>query len=1096
MTQTNNPEVKGLIPKIVQAFLDSKLSLIVIILGFALGAAAVLVTPREEEPQIVVPMADVYVQAPGASAKEIEKLVATPLEKLLWQIDGVEYVYSISQKNRALVTVRFYVGEDRERSLVKLYNQIRMHKDQVPPLVANWVVKPVEIDDVPIVNLTLYSTTSNDYQLRRIGQEVLSRLTEVKNISRSQIVGGRKREIRVKLDPTRMSGLHVSALEVIKALQGADTSVHAGDFSYANQVIEVSSDSFLHSAQEVKNLVVGVHQGKPVYIQDLAKVVDGPEEPSCYTRIGFSHLYAIEKASTVQSNDFSDEDTTFQKRESFPAVTLALAKKKGTNAVWVARDILEKVDELKATVIPDHVQLEVTRNYGKTAQDKVNSLLSNLFFAVLTVVILLTITLGGREAIIVALAVPISFSLALFVNYLLGYTINRVTLFALILSLGLVVDDPITNVDNIQRHIRKKATDAKKATLYAVQEVLPAVLMSTLAIIVSFSPMFFITGMMGPYMAPMAANVPLTVGFSTVCALTIVPWMSYNLLGKRSDQGQDNTTDLSMKHKGPVWTEALYRKIVTPFMTFKSLRWLLLLVILTGLLISMSLIVFKKVPLKMLPFDNKDEFQLVIDLPEGTPMERTSSIVGDFEQYLRQVPEVTNVVSYVGTSSPMDFNGLVRHYYLRHNENLADIRVNLLDKDQRAMQSHEIVLRLRQDLEKIAIQNHVALKIVEVPPGPPVLSTVVGEIYGQEHNSYPDLMQAAKQLETIMHKEPFVTDIDDTTIFPQKKLSFLLDREKAALHGVSSDQINKTLSLTLSGMKPATVHLPEERSPLMINVLPPTKERIGRANLSQLSVKSQENTMVALGELGEFTWETEEQPIYHKNLQRVVYVTSEMAGRSPAEAILDMQAEVQETDFPLGTRIKWDGEGEWQITLRVFRDLGIAFAAALVGIYILLTVQTSSFVLPFVILLAIPLTLLGIMPGFWLLNLVTNPPIHGYANPVFFTATAMIGMIALGGIVIPNSLVLIEFIHDALDRGERLSEAIIQSGATRLRPIVLTAMTTGLGVWSITLDPVFSGLAWALIFGLLASTVFTLLVVPITYYAMYRKKHGEDTQAR
>jgi len=1088
MPQTNDPEVKGLIPKIVNAFLDSKLSVIVIVLGLALGTAAVLVTPREEEPQIVVPMADVYVQAPGANAKEVEKLVATPLEKLLWQIDGVEYVYSISKKNKALVTVRFYVGEDRERSLVKLYNQIRMHKDQVPPLVKSWLVKPVEIDDVPIVNLTLYSKTYNDCQLRRTGQEVLSRLTEVKNISRSKIIGGRKREIRIKLSPDRLTGLHISALEVVKALKGADTSVNAGNFSYANQVIEVSSNSFLHSAKEVKNLMVGVHQGKPVYIKDLAKVVHGPEEPSCYTRIGFSHYFEKTKAKDSGSIDLSDDHVSNLKEETFPAVTLALAKKKGTNAVWVARDILDKVDELKSTVIPDRVKMEITRNYGKTAQDKVNSLLRNLLFAILTVVILLTITLGGREAAIVALAVPISFSLALFVNYLLGYTVNRVTLFALILSLGLVVDDPITNVDNIQRHIRKGGTSPHKATLNAVQEVLPAVIMSTLAIIVSFSPMFFITGMMGPYMAPMAANVPLTVGFSTLCALTIVPWMSYHLLGKINQQLNPEKTD-HKNNKGPNFTETLYRKIFTPFMEFRSLRWTLMVIIIIGLLASMSLVVLRKVPLKMLPFDNKDEFQVVIDMPEGTPMEKTSSIVGDFENYLRQVPEVTNFVSYVGTASPIDFNGLVRHYYLRQGENQADIRVNLLDKDKRSMQSHEIVLRLRQDLERIASKNNAALKIVEVPPGPPVLSTVVGEVYGQEKNSYHDLIQTANRLTKIMHQEPFVTDIDDTTIDPQRKLSFALDREKSSLHGVSSDQINKILTLTLSGIKPTTVHLGQERKPLMINVLPPKTKRIGIANLSQIPVKSKENKMMALGELGDFSWKKEEQPIYHKNLKRVVYVTSEMAGRSPAEAILDMQSKVQKTDLPWGTKVKWDGEGEWQITLRVFRDLGIAFAAALIGIYILLIVQTSSFFLPFVILLAIPLTLLGIMPGFWILNLITNPPIQGYANPVFFTATAMIGMIALGGIVIRNSLVLIEFIHYALARGESFTEAIIKSGASRLRPIVLTAITTGLGVWSITLDPVFSGLAWALIFGLLASTVFTLLVVPVTYYSLYKKKY-------
>ena len=513
----NEPRPPGLISPIVELFITSKLSVLFIIFAMAMGAAAVLITPREEEPQIVVPLADVYVQAPGASAEEVEKLVATPLERLLWQIDGVEYVYSVSRRDMAIVTVRFYVGEDRERSLVKLYNKISMNMDQAPPLVQSWLIRPVEIDDVPIVNLTLYSDRYDDHELRRMGEEVLSRLAKVPDISRTYIVGGRSREVRVALSPDRMAGLGVSMLEVWQALQGTDAAVTAGHFDRTNRSFSVTSDSFVGSGREVAELVVSMHQGRPVYLRDIAQVTDGPEEPSMYTRFGFSNATEQSGGGKGKTHDLS-------------AVTLALAKKRGTNAVQVANEVLEAVDELKKSVIPDGVEVAVTRNYGQTAQDKVNDLLGSLVFAILTVVGLLAFTLGWREALVVALAVPLSFSLALFVNFTFGFTINRVTLFALILSLGLVVDDPIINVDNIQRHIRMGRRNPLSATLFAVQEVLPPVIMSTLAIIVSFVPLFFITGMMGPYMAPMAANVPLTVSFSTLCALTVVPWLSYLLL--------------------------------------------------------------------------------------------------------------------------------------------------------------------------------------------------------------------------------------------------------------------------------------------------------------------------------------------------------------------------------------------------------------------------------------------------------------------------------------------------------------------------------------------------------------------------------------
>ncbi len=1070
----NTDTPSGLIARIVRQFLNSQLSIILIVASLSLGFAAILATPREEEPQIVVPLADIYVYAPGASPQEVEKLVATPLERLLWQIDGVEYVYSMSRSDMAIVTVRFFVGEHREQSMVKLHNKITMNVDQVPPIVSGWVIKPVEIDDVPIVNLTLYSDRYNDFDLRRMGEEVLSRLASIKNISRTEIVGGRKREIRVELLPERMAGLGVSIFEVQQALKGADAAVTAGSFSRFNREFTVISSSFLSSSREVAALMIRVKDDRPVYLRDIARIEDGPEEPVSYSRIGFSHYFRNQQ-------NLTDAPLTC------PAVTVALAKKKGTNAVVVAEEILEKVSELKATLLPAGVRVEVTRNYGKIAQEKVNGLLSSLGFAIVSVVILLAITMGWREALVVALAVPISFSLALFVNYMFGYTINRVTLFALILSLGLVVDDPITNVDNIQRHIFKGRHKPIQATLFAVSEVLPPVIMSTIAIIVCFTPLFFITGMMGPYMAPMATNVPLTVTFSTLCALTIVPWFTHFMLKNHIPPKQGTGPANQDIRKG--WLTSLYSRLLMPFLESRARRIMLLLVILLLLIFSAGLAVFRLVPLKLLPFDNKNEFQIVVDMPEGTTLETTDQVVRVFEDFIRKVPEVTNAVSYVGVSSPIDFNGLVRHYYLRQGPHLAELRVNLAEKDQRARQSHAICLRLRNDLEKIAGQYGANIKIVEVPPGPPVLSTLVAEVYGALDWTHDQLIASSRKVKQIMKGEPFVVDIDDTVEAPHDKINFVLDKEKAALHGVSTSQVIQALKSAISGETVASVHTSTERQSLMIRVVLPREKRSGMIPLSQIPMKTAGGHMIPLAELVHMVQVPVAQTIYHKNLERVVYVMADTAGRAPGEAVLDMQKRLKSDPAPEGARVQWAGEGEWKITVRVFRDMGLAFAAALLGIYILLTINTGSFFMPMLIMMAIPLTMLGIMPGFWILNMIAGGPVNGFENPVFFTATSMIGMIALGGIVIRNSLVLIEFIQDAVKQGMPFKEAILQSGVIRMRPILLTALTTAIGASPITLDPVFSGLAWALIFGLLASTLFTLLVVPVTYYALYRKHY-------
>ncbi|GAB6059822.1 efflux RND transporter permease subunit [Desulfonatronum parangueonense] len=1081
MTESSSHRPSGFAAALVAPFLSSHLAGVFLALALTLGVAALLITPREEEPQIVVPMADVIVQAPGAGPAEVEKLVATPLEKLLWQIDGVEYVYSISHRDQAVITVRFFVGEDRERSLVKLHNQIMMHEDQVPPLVTGWLVKPVEIDDVPVLTLTLYSPTQSDFALRRIGEEFLARLSEVPAVSRTEIFGGRHREIRVEADPLRMAGRGISFADLERSLAAADTALSAGSLLLGNQEINLLGNAHFTSAADVAQVIVGVHQGRPVYLRDVATILDGPCEPSTYTRLAFGHEYAQAKGLPAQSVDGAYGEMA--------AVTLALAKQRGANAVTVTRDLLAAADEYQILLLPEEVYLEVTRDYGQTAQNKVDELLWSLLFAVTTVVIVLALTLGPRAALVVAVAIPVSFSLALFSSYLLGYTINRVTLFALILSLGLVVDDPITNVDNIKRHMRLGHPSPSWATMAAVSEVFVPVLMSTLAIIACFLPLFFITGMMGPYMEPMAANVPLTVIFSTICALTIVPWLC-NMLLRGQAKGESGrlreSRTVSSATGIPDWIPRIYRKVVGPFLDSRGLRMVLLFLVLALLAMAVSLVLLRLVPLKMLPFDNRNEFQVVVDMPEGTPLETTDAVLRDMATYLTGLPEATSILTFAGTASPMDFNGMVRRYYSREGGHLGDIRVNLTPKSERDRQSHEIVLAVRRGLEDIARQWSASLKIVEIPPGPPVMATLVAEIYGGPEQSYEQLFAGAAQVRELMEEMEFVVDVDDSRTAPRQRLTFVPDREKAALHGISAQELLHALRLAVGGASVAAIHSPHERQTLPVRVIMPRELRSSVADLEALYVRGDGGVMLPLGELGTFVREMEEQPILHKNLRQVVYVTAETVGLPPAEAVLALQAKLRAMPLPQGLSAVWTGEGEWKITVDVFRDLGLAFGAAMVGIYLLLIVQTGSLALPLLIMTAIPLTLMGIMPGFWLLNLLTGREVQGFADPVFFTATAMIGMIALGGIVIRNSLVLIDFIRAAVARGQEFREAVLQSGAIRLQPIVLTALTTALGVWPITLDPVFSGLAWALIFGLIASTAFTLILIPVAYYVLFK----------
>lgn len=1050
-------ESTGGILRVVQTFLTGPLSGIFIAAAIVAGVIALLGTPREEDPQIIIPMADVEVAYPGHSPEETEELVTRPLERLLWQLDGVEHVYSSSMRDGAMVTVRFFVGEDRDRAMVRLRDKIEENKNIVPEGVTGWRVVPVSINDVPIVTLTLSGRNYDGIQLRRMAEEQAARLESIADISRFEIIGGIPRVVKVEPVIENMRAMKISLPELNDAIRHANTSGTVGHISANGSEQLVRTAPVPGSAADIGDIVVKAEDGRLVRLADVAGISDSSERPTSYVR-----------------------------HNGQQAVTIAISKKAGVNAVTLARNIITEAERAKSAILPSDVELTVTRDQGKTSNERVNGLIESMIFAIITVVLLLALTMGWRESLIVGIAVPVSFALALFTNYLFGFTLNRVTLFALILSLGLVVDDPVTNVDNIQRHIRLGRRKPLEATLDAVREVLPPVIMSTIAIIISFVPMFFITGMMGPYMAPMAINVPLTVSFSTICALTFVPFLALKLLRKRAGElGSANASE-----GAPEWVRNLYGAMIRPFLSRRN-AWILIGGIVV-LLIGSSALMFFKVPLKMLPYDNRDELQMVLKLPPGSSAESTSRLVAELEAFLARQNEVLHFQSYIGTPSPLDFNGLVRHYKMRTSPHQADIRINLVPKAKREMPSHEIALRIRQESTKIAERHHAKLNIVEVPPGPPVLSTVTAEVYAAPELDHARLIRGAEALQRrLQATDPkHFAEIDSLGEPSPAHLIFRIDPDKAAQNGVSVAEITHCLDSALTGTHAGDLRISGERQPLNIRLRLSYPDRNNPDKLGELTIKGRNGNAVPLAELGTFLPAPPEMPIMRKNLKRVSFVTAETVGRAPGEMILETQYRtLKESPLPDGISVEWAGEGEWEVTLRVFRDLGIAFAVALGGILLLLIVQTGSVRLALVMMCAIPLTIIGIAPGFWLLNVFGADRVGGYDSPIFFTATGMIGMIALGGIVIRNAIVLIEFIQESEARGVPLKAAIQEAGAVRFRPIMLTAVTTLMGAWPITLDPIFSGLAWALIFGLLASTLFTMVVIPAIYLLLSESKH-------
>jgi len=1062
----------GAAGRLARAFIHSKLTPLLLVASVLLGAFAVWKLPREEEPQIIVPMCDVMVRMPGASAREVEARVTKPLERLLWEIPGVEYVYSTSSPGVATVIVRFKVGEDEERSMVSLEDKLAAHMDIVPPGASAPLVKQRSIDDVAVLAVTIWSRRYSGYELRRLAEELEEQVKQVAGVSEVVLTGGERRQVRVELDPERMMAHRLSPLAIATAVEAANARASSGAVASDNREFLLETGTVLVSARDVGDVVVGALGGRPVFLRDVATIIDGPEEPSTYVRFGAG--VAAEGPERETPN------------ESFPAVTLSVAKHKGENAVAVVSDVARKIDSLRGSLLPGDVELTFTRNYGATAADKSNELLLHMGIAIVSVGVLIWLALGRRESGIVMLAIPATLALTLTVFYLYGYTLNRITLFALIFSIGILVDDAIVIVENIARHARlpeNRGRDLADVAIRAVDEVGNPTILATMTVIAAILPMAFVGGLMGPYMRPIPIGASAAMIFSLIVAFIVTPWATVRLL-RHAQGGED---------EGESGLTRFYRRIMGALLRVARLRTAFLGGVVVLLLGAMALVAVKWVRVKMLPFDNKSEFQVVVDMPEGTPLEQTDRVTQALADAIRTQPEVTNYQTYVGTSGPYNFNGLVRHYFLRQGSNVADIQVNLVDKGERKAQSHAIAKRVREAITPIATRFGARVKVAEVPPGPPVLETLVAEIYGPD---YARDIAIARQVREIMEKTDGVVDVDWYVEDDQPKYRFVVDQEKAALDGVSEAEIVRTIRLASAGESEGLLH--DEREPEDVSVVlglnRATRSDLDR--LQSLRVMGREGNMVSIGELVRADLVTEDKSIYRKNLMPVVYVTADVAGaiESPVYAMLKLGPELDRMRLPEGYSLdqntasqpfrtdryamKWDGE--WHITYEVFRDLGLAFAVVLVLIYVLNVAWFQSFKTPLVIMSAIPFSLVGILPA------------HG-ALGAFFTATSMIGFIAGAGIVVRNSIILVDFIEQRLAEGAPLDQAVVDAGAVRFRPMLLTAAAVVVGAVVILFDPIFQGLAISLMAGEIASLLLSRMTVPVVYFLMRRH---EDRRAQ
>jgi multidrug efflux pump subunit AcrB len=1088
---SNHSENLGVAGRIAAMFIDSKLTPLVIIASVILGAAAVVLLPREEEPQIKVPMVDVMVSMPGSSAKEIEERATRPMEKLLWEVAGVEYIYSTSRDSESLVIVRFKVGEDPERSLVKITEKLRANFDRIPMGVTPPLVKPKSIDDVPILALTFHSARYDHLTLRRLAAQVDESVRQVPLVAETNLLGGARRAVRVMLDPVKLASRNLSPAGLVPMLQQANRQFRAGGLTTGNNEVLVETGAFLKTAHDVGDVVVGVFGGRPVYLREVAEIHDGGEEAVQYVLYG-------------------------SKTDEEPAVTLSIAKRPGANAISVADEVIRKVDLLKGSIIPADVTVSITRNYGETAAEKSNELLLHMGIAVFSVAILIWLTLGWRESGIVAVAIPATLALTLLIFYLYGFTLNRITLFALIFSIGILVDDAIVVVENIVRHFhlpQNKGRDWSKIAVEAVGEVGNPTILATFAVIAAVLPMAFVGGLMGPYMRPIPIGASAAMFWSLLIAFIVTPWASIRILrwgGKYSKLTEGVAVDDGHKHLASEHAEdfftILYRRMMGPLIHHTGWRWMFLIGITVMLLGAMATVGLGWVKVKMLPFDNKSEFQVILNMPEGTSLEQTTAVAREMAAAIRSEPEVTDYQIYAGVASPYNFNGLVRHYFMRRGANVADIQVNLVGKHERQAQSHDIAKRVRPAVAAIAARYGARVALAEVPPGPPVLQTLVAEIYGPKE---ADRLKLAEAVKDIFKSTPGVVDVDWYIEADQQKARFVIDKEKAALHGISAATISQTLKIAVDGETVDLLHQPEEKEDVNIRLELPRSAKTTPEELLALRVRSGDanalpepgasgSPLVPLRELVSVEHVTVEKSRYHKNLMPVTYVIGDVAGvvESPVYAIFKMNEALKKLDtrefggsgaelqilnasMPFSDAepaLKWDGE--WHITIEVFRDLGAAFGACLILIYVLMVGWFRSFITPAIVMIAIPFSLVGILPA------------HGLMD-AFFTATSMIGFMAGGGIVVRNSIILVDFIELRIREGMPLSEAVIDAGAVRFRPMLLTAMAVVVGAAVILADPIFQGLAIALMAGEIASLFISRMAVPVLYFMANKQSHPE-----
>jgi len=1042
----------GLAGRLARAFIDSRLTPLLILVSILLGAGATLILPREEEPQITVPVADVFVSMPGASAEEVEQRVTYPIEKLVRELPGVEYVYSTSSPGRSLVIVRFYVGVDPENALVRLYNKLYSNFDRIPPGVSQPLIKSRSIDDVPILGLTLSSPSLSGFELRQLAAQLEEQLKQVPDVSETRLLGGLRRQVRVELDPARLAAYDLEPGQVVQALQADNAASQSGHLDTENRALLVRSGGFFRDAGELAGTVVAVRAGRPVYLRDVATLADGPEDPAEYVF-------------------FTDRKTPQDQN----AVTLSLAKRRGANAITVAHAVLQRVEALKkGDYLPAGVTLTVTRNYGETAAERSNELLVHMGVAVVSVTALIWLALGRRESLVVAVAIPVTLALTLATFVLYHFTLNRVTFFALIFSIGILVDDAIVVVENVVRHLRlpeNRGRSRRDVVLAAVAEVGNPTILATLTVVAAILPMAFVSGLMGPYMLPIPLGASAAMLFSMIVAFTVVPWAALRLLGKGEPHHEGEEDRLTV----------LYRRVMGWLLHHRVARATFVAGTLLLLAGALGLVGLRAVVFKMLPFDNKSEFQVLLDMPEGSSLEQTAALAAAVGRELRSVPEVVDYQTYVGTSAPYNFNGLVRHYFLRSGPNVADLQVNLLPKGERSRQSHEIAKSVRPRLQQVVSGVPGAtLQVTEIPPGPPVLQTLVTEVYGPRPEGR---LALARRIRELYGKTEGVVDVDWYVEEAQPEVRLEVDRPKAARSGLSTRQIVDALDTALGGRVAGLLHDPSWREDVPIQVRFRPGDRTSLGLLESLKLKG-----VPLATLVRARRETADTSIYHKNMLPVVYVIGDVSGKtdSPLYSILDLSLAMAKLPDPPamyffrqppGTEhyaVKWDGE--WHVTYEVFRDMGIAFAVVVVLIYALIVGWFQNFATPLVILSAIPFSLVGIMPAHWLLG-------------AFFTATSMIGFIAGAGIVVRNSIILVDFIELRLKEGMPLDLAVIDAGAVRFRPMLLTAAAVVVAV--ILADPIFNGLAISLMAGEVASLLLSRTAVPVLYFMLWRKHHGQ-----